>query len=266
MSDRRNQVLAGAIALALMLFAPAGEAQTLAGNATPQSPDTRARLEAAARAADSAHRGAEAQRYRERLEHGDFEEGEKIIVTVDVAGVRVSEGAASAPIGGVDTAVVRAGKMLSFAKVPNVPPVSLVGVLRSELADTLTHHLSRYLRNPTVTATPLLRVAVMGAVAHPGWYSTPADVALADVIMQAGGVNAESDMSNTIIRRGGDVLWRAGDVRQALAAGFSLDRLQVREGDEVFVATGRHWSLTTTVQVLTTVVAAFVAVRMTRQH
>lgn len=265
MVHRCHQVVAGACALALLLGRPLF-AQTLAGDPASERLETRARLEAAAQAAQGAHHDAEALRYRERLAQGDFEEGEKIVVGIQVSGLGGPAGAPSAGIGGVDTAVVRAGKMLQFAKVPNVPPVSLEGVLRSELVETLTQHLSKYLRNPTVTATPLLRVAVMGAVTRPGWYSIPSDVALADVIMQAGGVNTDADMSNAVVRRAGGQLWRAKDVQLALAAGLSLDRLQLREGDEVFVPTRRNWSLTNSIQVLSTAVAAYVAFRMARQR
>jgi protein involved in polysaccharide export with SLBB domain len=163
-----------------------------------------------------------------------------------------------------DTVVVRGGKIVQFTRIPDIPDVSLEGVLRSELVDALTAHLSKYLRNPSVRAVPLLRLAVLGAVGHPGWYSMRSDVVLADVIMEAGGVNNESDVPNTVVRRAGDVIWTAADVRTALSEGASLDRLNLRAGDEILVATKRRWSVLNTVQAITALAGVVVAARALR--
>lgn len=265
MDHRYQQVVAGVCAMALLL-GRAASAQTLAGDPASGRLETRAGLESAARAAEREHRTSEARLLRERLVHGDFEEGDKIVVSVEIPGLSHGDSRGAAPVGGEDTAVVRAGKVLQFTKVPGVPAVSLEGVLRSELVDTLTSHLGKYLRHPVVHAIPLLRIAVMGAVGHPGWYSTPSDVVLADVLMQAGGVSAESDVENTVIRRAGNVIWPANDVRQALADGLSLDRLQLRAGDEIFVGTKRQWwGMATTIQIVSSVVAVYVAARAMRR-
>jgi protein involved in polysaccharide export with SLBB domain len=109
----------------------------------------------------------------------------------------------------------------------------LEGVLRSELEPKLSSHLGKYLRDSSVRATPLLRLAVFGSVRNPGWFYIEADVLLNDAIMRAGGPNATADVSSLMIRRGGDVIWSAQDTRTALADGLSLDRLHLRAGDEL---------------------------------
>jgi protein involved in polysaccharide export with SLBB domain len=223
--------------------------------------ETRAELEQEARTAEEQHRTSEAWLLRTRLQRGDFQEGDRIVLSVDVPALRASDNTALRAGVDNDTVIVRAGKLSQFTKLPNIPDISLDGVLRSELVDTITAHLRKYLRDPNVRATPLVRVAVMGAVGRPGWYSTPTDVVLADVIMQAGGVSLESDVDHTVIRRAGEVIWDSEAVRVALADGLSLDRLHLRAGDEIDVASKRHWSLSSTVQLLTAVVGVYVAMK-----
>ena len=129
-------------------------------------------------------------------------------------------------------------------------------MLRSELVDTVSSYLGKYVRNPRVRAVPLLRVAVMGAVGRPGWYLTPSDAVIADVIMQAGGVS-QSDVSNTVIRRAGLRIWSADDVRVAISDGLSLDRLNLRAGDEIFINPKRQWGVANSLQVVSAAVGVF---------
>jgi protein involved in polysaccharide export with SLBB domain len=182
--------------------------------------DSRARLESEARAAESANRSSEAWLLRARLKNGDFQEGDRIVVVLE-----------GNPVG-TDTLQVRAGKLL---QLPRMADLSLEGVLRSELTDTLRHHLRRYLTNPAVRATPLLPLAVLGSVRNPGFYYTPADVVLRDIIMRAGGPAADADLSKAVVRRAGQTIWNVEDVRVALTDGLSLDRLHLRAGDEVYI-------------------------------
>jgi hypothetical protein len=85
---------------------------------------------------------------------------------------------------------------------------------------------------------------------------TSSDAGISDVIMQAGGVS-QADGSNTVIRRAGQQIWSAGDVRFALADGLSLDRLNLRAGDEIFVNPKRQWGLGNSLQVLSAAVGIF---------
>jgi hypothetical protein len=183
--------------------------------------ETRASLEAEAARAETQHRTQEAWLLRTRLQKGDFQDGDRIVVKL--------LGSVTLPN---DTVVVRAGKMLPL---PSLPDMSLEGVLRSELEPRLSTHIGKYLRDSSVRAIPLLRLAVFGNVGKPGWFYVPADVLLNDAIMHAGGPGATADMNNMVIRRGGDVIWSQQDTRTALADGMSLDRLHLRAGDELYV-------------------------------
>lgn len=246
---------------ALLLASRLTNAQVQAGDARQRQFETRAELEAAARTAEVQHRSSEAWLLRTRLQRGDFQEGDRILVSIDVPGLRLGDVPTLRSGADNDTVIVRAGKLSQFSKLPNIPDLSLEGVLRSELVDTITMHLRKYLRDPSVRATPLVRLAVMGAVGRPGWYSTPTDVVLADVIMQAGGVNLESDVQNTVVRRAGEIIWSAADVRVALSDGLSLDRLHLRAGDEIYVAPKRHWNVTNALQIVTALVGVYVATK-----
>lgn len=205
--------------------------------------DTRGQLEAQLRAADSQRRTSEAWLLRSRLERGDFQEGDRIVVVLD-GSTMVS-----------DTLQVRTGKLLQF---PRMGDVSLAGVLRSELTDTVRHHLAKYLTSPVVRATPLLPIAVLGSVTQPGYYYTPADVVLRDVIMKAGGPLGTADLNKVVVRRGGEVIWNPDDIRVALSDGLSLDGLHLRAGDEVFVPERRRFQMSN----LTTIVSTAVAVAL----
>lgn len=196
--------------------------------------EERSALEAEARLAEEQHRTAEAWLLRTRLQHGDFQDGDRIVVKL---------------LGSTtfnDTITVRAGKMLPLPRMEDLP---LEGVLRSELTSRLSSHLARYLRDSSVRATPLLRLAVLGQVRSPGYYYTSADVLLSDVIMKAGGPSGDADMNKTIIRRGGETIWNAQDTRTALSDGLSLDRLHLRAGDEVYLPVQHHFNWTTAAQI-----------------
>lgn len=233
----------------MLALSEAGGAQSLAGAARESRFETRIQLEQAARNALNDHRDAEATVLQNRLREGDFQEGDRIILSIDIPRVLSPDNSGFLPLGGIDTVVVRAGKLLQFTKVPKVPDLSLEGVLRSELADTVTAYLSKYVRNPSVRATPLVRLAVLGAVGKPGWYLTPSDAVLSDVIMQAGLVE-KSNLSKTIVKRAGAMIWDSDRVSSALADGRSLDRLNLRAGDEIVVDSKRQWSVMNSVQVI----------------
>lgn len=193
--------------------------------------ESREQLTARARAAEAQGRAEEAFVLRARLQNGDFREGDRIVVAM------LNSPTPAPP----ETLVVRAGKVLQFAAMDSL---SLHGVIRSELSTTLTRHLATYLRQPNVRATPLLRLTVTGRVARPGFIYTAADVILSDVIMSAGGPAADADLNNIVIRRGTSILWNGEQTRTALADGLSLDRLDLRAGDEIEIGLKkqRSWS------------------------
>ena len=199
---------------------------------------TRSELQTQAVAAENQHRAGEAWLLRQRLEKGDFQDGDRIIVQIQGNVL-----AGKSPVEIPETLTVRAGKLLELPRMSDLP---LEGVLRSELQQRLIDHLSQYIREPSVRATPLVRVAVLGYVARPGYIYTSADQPLSDVLMKAGGPGPDADIAHVVIRRGSDVIWNAQDTHTALADGLSLDRLHLRAGDEIYVPQQRHipwWSI-----------------------
>ena len=232
-------------ALVVAVAAPPLAAQGPGSIRVPSARDfeTRADLTAAAAVAEQQGRSQEAWLLRSRLERGDFQEGDRIVLTL-----------ANNPV--MDTLKVRADK---FVQITGLPDLSLAGVLRAELTDTLRSHLAKYLRDPGVRATPLLPVSVLGNVAAPGFYYFAADMVLRDVIMAAGGP-ASADLRKIEIRRAGQTIWNAEDVRVALAEGVSLDRLHLRAGDEIFVPEQRRITASTVVSVASTATALLLLV------
>ncbi|MEO7455447.1 MAG: SLBB domain-containing protein [Gemmatimonadaceae bacterium] len=215
--------LAGA-ALLVFLFVPR-TASAQAGSATYSSElETRATLESELAKAESANRKSEAFLLRSRLDKGDFQDGDRIVVKL--LGATQLMGWTN------DTITVRAGRMLPLPQLADLP---LTGVLRSELNDKLSSHLARYVKDSAVRATPLFRIGVLGQVRNPNYYYTSADVLLSDLVMKAGGPGPNANMDNLVIRRGAEIIWNAQDARTALNDGMSLDRLHLRAGDELYL-------------------------------
>src|SRR5688572_16141021 len=85
-STKRWQSFALAVVLTGLATSPAVIAQTRSPVGGNRSFETRAELEAQAKAADAAGRQSEARLIRYRLERGDFQNGDRILVTVQGAG------------------------------------------------------------------------------------------------------------------------------------------------------------------------------------
>lgn len=176
---------------------------------------TRASLQQAA-----AGSGPAAETARERLANGDFRVGDRIALAV------VGEPALT------DTFTVREAQIL---QLPNVPEIHLQGVLHAELQDTLAHDLARYIKDPVVHATPLVRVAVLGQVARPGYYSAAADELVSTLLMRAGGLTPTSDLGKTVVRRGSETVYPAKALQTAMSHGETIDQLALQPGDQVVV-------------------------------
>ena len=196
--------------------------------------ETRAELEALAKQAETQHRTGEAWLLKQRLEHGDFQDGDRILFKV--------LGNTGLPTGFLgltsDTLIVRAGRKI---ELPRLADLSLDGVLRSELNQRLTEHVAQYIKEASVRSVPLVRLAILGAIGRPGYLYTSADAPLSDVLMQAGGPGGNADMKGVTIRRGDDIIWNAQDTQAALADGMSVDRLHLRAGDEVYIPEQSHF-------------------------
>ncbi|MGD2071024.1 MAG: SLBB domain-containing protein [Gemmatimonadota bacterium] len=159
---------------------------------------------------------------RTRLERGDFRVGDRIVLKV--------EGEAQGAI--PDTLMVQDGPAIT---IPAMGRISLAGILRSELEDHLTREIGRYIRQPEITASSLIRISVQGAVGRPGFYVFPSDLLLGDVLMRAGGPGAQSDLEDIRVRRGDELIMEGGEMQTALDEGRSLDQLGLQAGDEITV-------------------------------
>jgi len=126
--------------------------------------ESRSELEAQAKAAESAHRTNEAWLLHQRLEKGDFQDGDKIFVAVQASLI-------AGPLDIPETVTVRAGRRIELGRMGEL---SLEGVFRAELTEKLRDHLAQYVKEPIVRTTPLVRVGVLGFVGRPGFFYSPA--------------------------------------------------------------------------------------------
>lgn len=170
------------------------------------------------RVRESARRDAEL--IRQRLEGGDFRVGDQVQIRV--------EGEPDIP----PEVPVEPGPRIVL---PVIGPISLEGVLRSELEDHLTRELGRFIQDPVVDAEARIRVSILGAVGQPGFYTAPAYMLVSEALMLAGGPGQESDMEEMRIERAGNVLIDGDEMRQILAEGRTLDQLNLRAGDQILV-------------------------------
>jgi polysaccharide biosynthesis/export protein len=150
----------------------------------------------------------------------NFQVGDRIALTIE--GPQVFS----------DTVVVRDGFII---RLPNIGDISVAGVKRSNAESYLTQQIGKYIRNPVVHATPLVRIAILGQVGRPGFYTMPSDVLLSDVVMRAGGPTGNADLNRTVIKRGGQEVISREQVASALTAGMTLDQLHVAPGDQMVV-------------------------------
>lgn len=159
---------------------------------------------------------------RARLDNGDFQAGDRVLILVE-GELQLS-----------DTFTVVAGPAI---ELPQVGTLALQGVLRSELPGRLSTHLSRFLRNPVVQVRPLVRILIEGDVARPGYYSASPQQALADVITQAGGLSPRAKATAMRVDRGTQQLWGGRPLQEALGRGYSIDQLNLQAGDRLLVPT-----------------------------
>lgn len=154
---------------------------------------------------------------RQRLADGDFQIGDRVLLNVDNETTLT------------DTFVVEPGRVL---QLPRIGPVSVQGVLRSELADHLTRHLQQFLRDPRVRAQALIRVTVSGAVGRQGFYTVPVDIPVSEVFTAAGGLAQNANIERMKIRRGTETMWLGPEVLQIITEGRTIDALNIQAGDQ----------------------------------
>jgi protein involved in polysaccharide export with SLBB domain len=157
----------------------------------------------------------------ERLTNGDFQVGDRVLIYVQ--GQQTLS----------DTFTVREGQIIHL---PSLTDVDLHGVLRSELQGHVFDAVSKYLRDPVVRTGSLVRIAVLGSVARPGFYALPADMLLSDAVMHAGGLTNSADLSRAKVTRAGATVLDPKDVTVAIKDGETIDQLSLRAGDQIEIA------------------------------
>src|SRR5690606_32820552 len=101
--------------------------------------------------------------------------------------------------------------------------------------EKVTAEIARYIREPVVYVEPLMRVAVLGPVGKPGYYTVRADMPLPELIMTAGGPTGEAARDKTKVQRTGQVVRTSDEIEVALATSTSLDEMNLQSGDEIIV-------------------------------
>jgi len=196
----------------------------------PRAMATRAELEATASGKKGDLYEDELELVRNRLKYGDLQPGDRIALRV------IGETTLT------DTFVVKPTRTILL---PNIGEIPVAGVLRSELNDYLRKQIGRYIRDPQLEATALVRVSMTGGIGKPGFYNLPADVLMSDAIMAAGGPRGGGgnsfggggggDVEKTQVIRGNYVVVSKEQARDALQRGVSLDQLNIQSGDVIDV-------------------------------
>lgn len=157
---------------------------------------------------------------RERLDVGDFLPGDQIALIV-----RQDQAL-------TDTFSVERGQLLPL---PYIDPVPMRGILRSELSDHLTEHISVVIREPDVRATALTRVSVLGQVVRSGFVLVDSDATLAEVITLAGGLGPGALIDELVIDRAGTNLWEASTFTAGPLEERTIDQLGMQSGDRLTI-------------------------------
>jgi len=157
---------------------------------------------------------------RERLANGDFKLDDRVILYVD------GEATLS------DTFAVDAARQLTL---PGVGPVSLQGVLRSELEDRMRQEIARIVRQPVVRTRALVRIGVIGAVRAPGFHWVPADGQVVDPITAAGGYTPSANQPEQRIERNGQAILAGEALTRAFQGGQTLDQAGLLSGDQYVI-------------------------------
>jgi protein involved in polysaccharide export with SLBB domain len=162
----------------------------------------------------------DAELIRNRLETGDFQTGDQVILTV------------GGEAGLSNTFVVTTEREILL---PDIGPISLAGVLRAELTEHLRTELARYVRDPDIRAYTMLRVMVMGEVNNPGFLVVPSEALITDVLSLAGGPTRTAALDEIRVERSGQVIAVAETLQAGIIGGLTIDQLNLQAGDRLVI-------------------------------
>ncbi len=157
---------------------------------------------------------------RRRLEEGDFRIRDRIVLMVED----------QLPLS--YTFTVDQSRAITL---PTLGAVPLTGVLRSELKQHITEHVSRFLRNPVVQVRSLMRLTILGGVGQPGFYTVAGEALLTEAIMSVGGPSQLAKLGEIRVERGETIILEGRGIRDAIIAGRTLDQLNLQAGDRIVV-------------------------------
>ncbi|MEO1067534.1 MAG: SLBB domain-containing protein [Cyanobacteria bacterium J06638_6] len=142
--------------------------------------------------------------------------------------------------------------------LPQIGQVFIAGSTFAEAESTLTAYFSRFIQQPRVTVAPVtlrpVRVAISGEVRRPGSYTVQRpqeDVrsnnsfdarfpTLTEAIAQAGGITADADISEVMLRRTtgyNEKQTSTYDLWELIQSGDLTKDVILQGGDEIFIPT-----------------------------
>src|SRR6185503_14340718 len=133
--------------------------------------------------------------------------------------------------------------------LPSIGEISVAGVPREELTRHFERVLLKYLKRPVVSARVMVRLGVVGEVAHPGYYQVPVDAAFADAVMVAGGATKEAKVRGVFVQRGTHTVLTPEAARAAVSRNASVNDVALESGDLITVPRDRTWDAETWVRV-----------------
>ena len=118
--------------------------------------------------------------------------------------------------------------------LPLIGERRVMGMNARDLRRQLESDYRELVRNPSITITPLRRINVLGEVRQPGIFNVDPTVSLVGAVALAGGHTPDGNLRDVRVVREGTV------IRSRPALGTSLQDLDVRSGDEIYVGR-RSW-------------------------
>lgn len=120
-----------------------------------------------------------------------------------------------------------------YAHFPVVGMVKVAGIPIPQLQENLKQEFIDYLRYPTLTVKPLIRVSLMGGFARPGLYYVSPSSNLWEAVRMGGGMQRKDGIEKLRWKR--DREFVAKDVVPYFQSGNSLRAIGFKSGDQLLV-------------------------------